>query len=378
MFFYIGNSPPVMSGLSQVEPNLWLDSGWDKLNSIYFKGYSTECTLSKSLPDIIDGYQPDGKWCVINEGTIYHPKFRGFPIYEYQNDKTNIKLENYNIVLYDYTFQVTDDDPITMDDASDLIGKLLFSNIENFYKFNACDSMNVLYSGGLDTLTSWAVFDAYKKDYNLHIYVPKPEDNTLHKHNGRIREYTNDLMTKVSSDYWGYNVSSFFTNQNYYITGFYAEVMQFRDAEAINALANYHNKWIDEIAEESDYLYWFLKRPSLKRYKSSMLSFHDEIELKKYLLGTVLYDNQMWHLDKNFMLNPFADLRIPQIMYRLSIDDILKNALTGQIQKNIVSKFNPDLLCLLSDYKNEKNIWSNFRKNWNTNLIHNSVRLLIR
>lgn len=377
MFFFIGEKSP-LSGLEQYDTSLFLDKGWKHKKSIYYKGYSTECVLEDSLSKILDGFKPAGKWCVIHNGKIFHPKFRGFPLYQKDSSFTNIKLDGYNTVLYDYPFDYLANDVITIDDAADIIGHILYDNVKNFYQYNDITEMNVLYSGGLDTLTSWAVFDSYKKDYTLNVYVPKDSDDTVHKYNGRIREYNNELLEKISKDYWGYGVSSVYTNENWYLTGFYAEVMQFRDGEAINAIANYYGKYIDELASDQDYLYWFLKRPSLGHYKKEMLSFANEHEIKTYLLGTVLYDNQMWHLDNNLTFNPFADLRIPKAIYRLSIKDISINSVTGIVQKKIVNNFNPKLLPLLSDFKNEKDVWANFKKHWDVSIIDKQVKLCLR
>ena len=107
-----------------------------------------------------------------------------------------------------------------------------------------------------------------------------------------------------------------------------------------------------------------LKREDIvEKYKDSRESYNEET-LKEFLWATIWYDHQMWHLDNNMMFCPFADIRIPEIVHRMSIEDITRNSVTGQIQRNIINRFRPDLLTLLSDYKNEKAVWANFRKNF--------------
>lgn len=378
MFFYIHDKCPI-NALKEVTQGVFLDKGWSKHKDIWYKGYSTDCKLSESLYDIIQGYEPRGKWCVIYNKEVYHPTFRGFPMYITEDDAlTNIKFDGSSTCLY------TEDEPdvesiLSMEEASMIIGDILLENTINFYKYNNIPEMNVLFSAGLDTLTSWAVFDHYTKNYNLTAYLPKEGEYTLHKFLGRIREYESDLVDKVSNDYWGYDVSSCFKKTNWYLTGYYAEVIQFRDGEAINALANYQGKKIEQVANETDYLYWFLKRPNIvERYKNSNLQFATEKHLKDYLWSTLFYDHQMWHIDNNMTFNPFFDIRIPKTVYRMSIDDITRNAVTGQIQKNIVNRFNPQLLSLCSDYKNEGDIWGNFIKNWPTIKLDPKVKINIR
>lgn len=378
MFFYIGDHSPLQS-LTKVEPNLYLDKGWSNQESIWYKGYSTDCKISEKLQDILQGYQPAGKYCVISNNKVYHPALRGFPLFKLNNSLTNLKLDGYDI-LHDAVFSTVNNNTISLAEASIIIGNILLENTQHFFKFNDIEKINVLYSGGLDTLTSWAVLDNVTKNYTLDVYVPKEADKVLSFYYkiGRIREYTSDLIEKISKDYWGYNISSCYINTNWYLTGYYAEVIQLRDAEAITALANYKNKWIDELAKPHEYLYWFLKRPILDKYKKNMLTFNNDLDLKKYLYNTIFFDYQMWHFDNNLTFNPFFDIRITDVMMQLSIDDIIINAMNGTIQKNIVERFNPQLLSILSDYKNEKSVFGNFRKNFDSIKLDPSVKINIR
>lgn len=362
MFFYIGSECPVQA-LKQVAPKLFLDHGWKQKNEIWYKGYSTEVNIEHALFEIVNGYKPIGKWIVIQNNKLFYPEFRGFPLYQKNENLTNVCLQDYESVTYECKATVTDA-TISLNDATHAIQKILIENTENFLKYNNVDKINVLFSAGLDTLTSWTILDSITDNYNLHIYLPKIEDTTLFKRLGRIREYNNDLTNILDDKWWGYSISSLQHNLNWYITGFYAEVLTYRDAAAIQAIANYYEKEIDDFAEEKDYLYWFLKRPTLEPFKRNKIKFTDENSLKKYLWNTIFYDFQMWHIDNNMTFNPFFDIRIPQIMHQLSIDDLKSNCLNGVIQKNIVTNIKPPFLKLLSNYKNEKNIWNNFKLNY--------------
>lgn len=377
MFFYIGDSSPLQS-LNKVADRLFLDKGWSQQNDIWYKGYSTDCKLSDSLYDIINGYQPSGKWCVIHNEKVYHPVLRGFPLYTHNGEQTNLAFEGFDVVIYNEP-AISNTQSLSLNEASTIVGDILLENTINFYKYNNVNQMNVLYSAGLDTLTTWAVIDSYTKDYTLTAYIPKQGDNTLHKFLGRVREYDSDLVDFVSSKHWGYDVASTFIDTNWYATGYYAETYQYRDGEAINALANYQGKRIDELAKETDYLYWFLKRPNVvAKYKDSMQQFSNHEALKNFLYKTIFYDHQYWHIDNNMTFSPFADIRIPQTIHRMSVEDITLNCTTGLVQRKIVERFNPQLLSLLSDYKNEKDIWGNFNKNWSSIKLDPSVKINIR
>jgi hypothetical protein len=378
MFFYIGNNCPLLS-LHKVNNRLFLDKGWEQKYDIWYKGYSVDCSLSDSLLDIIDGYQPAGKWCVIHNEKVYHPILRGFPLYTCNDEQTNLALEG-------FVFDTTPDKPtvingpaLSLDEASDIIGDILLENTIGFYRYNNIPKMNVSCSAGLDTITTWAIIDSYTKDYTLHAYIPKFRDNTVSLFLGRIREYESDLVDFVSEKYWGYDISSFFTDLNWYASSYYAETYQYRAGEAINALANYQGKRIDELAKETDYLYWFLKRPDMvEKYKDSMIKFNDDKSLKDFLYSTIFYDHQYWHIDNNITFNPFADIRIPHTIHRMSIEDLTTNCTTGIIQRKIVERFNPQLLSLVSDYKSAKLVWENFRNNFKDIKLDPNVIVIIR
>jgi hypothetical protein len=315
---------------------------------------------------------------VICNGEVYHSVLRGFPLYSLGRNKTNIQLSGYDPAIYPSIPPQTES-VLSLHEVSTMIGDILVENTKNFYRFNDPANMTALFSAGLDTLTAWAVIDQVTKNYTISIHLPNFKDRTFLEAMGSTRDYTSDLMDTVTKDYWGYHHACFYQKENWNITGYYAEVYTYRDGEAINAIANYHGKRIDELATETDYLYWFLKRPNIvEKYRDSMLEFSDDDDLKKFLWSTIWYDHQMWHLDNNLMFSPFADIRIPKLVNRMSVEDITKNCISGEIQKNIVKRFRPDLYALLSDYKNEKDIWKNFKANFDESMIHPDTKIIYR
>lgn len=362
MFFYIGTDCPFVS-MIEVESGLFLDQGWESINGIYYKGYSTDCVLAENLYDVIQGkIKPKGKYCIIKDKKIYHPEFRGFPIYKIKGGITNVKFSNSEYLSYDL-IPITDTTPIGLETASTLIGDILYENIKNSIKYNDIKRMNMLYSMGLDSLTCWAILDSITKDYDLHIHLPS-NTSDYQKRMGVRRQYTNDLIKHMSTNSWGHEITSIFVDKNYYLTGFYSERIQLREVTTGHAIAKFYKKKLYMMTRPSDYLYYFLQRPSNK-INSCDQDFSNEKECKDYCYNTVFYDHQMWHIDNNYHISPFFDIRIAQICYRLTLEDICKNAMNGLIQKNIIARFRPDFLKLLSDYKNSGDIWKNFKSNWN-------------
>ncbi len=378
MFFYIGDKCP-LTALTQVESRLFLDDGWNQKNGIWYKGYSTECVLEDSIYDIVNGYQPSGKYCVICSGEIYHPVLRGFPLYFSGEDKTNLNLQDFAPSIYETPKYTRTQETLSLDEVAYQIGDVLLENTKNFYKYNDVSDITTIFSCGLDTATAWAIQETYSPKFNLSIHIPDYyTEKTIQELLGTEREYSNDLTRKIEVDYWGYTHACYYNSVNWSNTGYYAEVYTYRDGEAINAIANYHGKRIDELASETDYLYWFLKRPNIvEKYKNSQESYNEET-LKEFLWSTIWYDHQMWHIDNNMMFSPFADIRIPEIAIKLSIEDLTSSCVSGTIQRKIIERFKPELLSILSDYKNEKDVWKNFRANFNETMVHPDTKIIYR
>ena len=384
MFFYIGKESPITS-LTQVQENLFLDQGWSESNGIWYKGYSTDCRLSDALVDIVNGYKPDGKWCVIKDGVVYHPSLRGFPIFTNGSDFTNLLgLPNFETVLYPDPFELPIVDTyLSLDEASHQLEEILISNTQNFYKYNDIADEVVIATAGLDSTAVWAITDFVKKDYTVSIHarpVPKVFDANVHlTFVGTTREYHSELIDNVSS-HWAYSFINMYEHVNWTLTGYYAEAFQFRDGIALNALANYKNKKIDELAAPDNYLYEFLKRPDIRKnfVDKPMLTFTDENDLRKYLWSTLWYDHQMWHIDNNLFFSPFFDIRVPEIVFKMSVDDIYTNAVEGTLQKMIMSRCKPELLTTVSTYKNAGELWENFNENFSADWFSPKTKLIYR
>jgi len=381
MIFYIGDDCPFNS-MKQVAARLFLDEGWQVKDNAYYKGYSTDCVLADNIDNIIDGYKPSGKWCVIKDETLYHPVLRGFPVFAKDNSITNLNLDGFEPVLYEVSPVPQINELLSFNEVSKRIGEILIENTENFYRYNNIDNMTVLFSGGLDTLTCWTVQEQVSNDFELSIHLPTFKDTDNLSYFGTRREIQTDVLEHLGNTNWGYNILSYYKKFNWQNAGYYAEAYTYRDIAAISGIGKYLGKdTVEELVTENDYLYHFLLRPSaIKRYKeiANNISFHSEADLRTYLWGTIWYDHQNWHVDNNMVFCPFADIRIPTIALQLSVDDLASCCVSGKIQKNIIRRYKPEYLSLLSDYKNEKALFSNFSKNFHKISLAKETKLIYR
>lgn len=372
MNFFIGDET-TLTGFTQVAPRLFLDQGWSNNGNIWYKGYSTECTLSEKLDDIVNGYQPSGKWCVIQDEKIFHPVLRGFPLYEHNDNKTTLKLVEYQPVIYNNP-SAPSESILSLEEASYLIGDVLVENVENFYRFNNIKSMDLYVSAGLDTMTCWAVQDQVNADYNLIIYLSGAQKF--------VPDYRHDVMKSLIDTCWGYGQVTFQKKPTWTTSGFYTETYTYRDIAAASGFMSFLNKeTLDELVTEDDYYHGFITRPrAINRYNQfkTQININSEKELREYLWSTIWYDHQMWHLDNTMVFCPFADLRIPEIALRLSIDDLIKCSVNGNIQRKVIERFAPDKLALVSKYKNTGDVWGNFKKNFKRTMVDSQTNFVVR
>lgn len=361
MFFYISDN--CRFNLTQVEERLFLDEGWNCDNNIWYKGYSTECVLSKNLDDILMGYKPKGKWCVIHKEKIFHPVLRGFPLYYDEKFVTNIMGVGGKYI--DFTIPTPRVIPnLTLNQAALMIGDVLYENIKNFLTYNNVD-IRLIFTAGLDSTTVWSILDTITKNYQLEIYPNNPKRNTY-------VEYQSSLVEHVRTNHWGYEISRYYKKPNWLMTGFYAERFQMREVTNGDMICSFLNKDIFDIVKPDDYLYWFLKRPRV----SETYNLKTELELKELCFEAIKTDHQGWHIDNNFQVSPFFDVLIPEIVFSMSLDDILLNLRTGIIQRKIIERFNKDFLCLVADYKNSLDVYENFRNNWDSIKLDAAVKVI--
>lgn len=372
MNFFIGDHTE-LTGFTQVAPRLFLDDGWENVDNIWYKGYSTDCTLSQRLDDIVSGYQPAGKWCVIQDGKIFHPVLRGFPVYAFEGNLTTLKLPNYNTVVYEAT-AVTEETELSVEEVSHLIGDILVENVENFYRYNNPKNMDLYFSCGLDTLTCWAIQDQVATDYNLILHLSSAKKF--------IPEYNNDIIKSLTKTWWGHRQVTYKKSPTWTHTGFYAEAYTYRDIGAATGYMKFLGKEsLSDLVTEDDYYYGFIDRPRLveiyNQYKDHVDASTPK-KLKEHLWSTIWYDHQIWHLDNSMFFCPFADLRIPKLALRLPIDDLIRISVNGDIQRNIINRFAPEKLSLLSDHKNDsRNVWVNFKKNFNRSMVNENTNFIV-
>jgi hypothetical protein len=327
MFFYIGDECNL---LEQVESGLFLDKGWTNNNSVWYKGYSTECNLSENLDAIVNGYKPKGIWCVIANHTIYQPALCNFS----HDGTTNLYNKAIDIVPIDFVNSIN-----TMDTVVDNVLSILINNCQGYAKHNS-DILNIWCTGGLDSVLLLAVCEKANIPYNLYAHK---------SHTAYHIEYETMLTKHVKNEFPNYQFMSLFSDRTVLGTGYDGDSFFCRHHEQINLLANSLGSSIYDMVKSDHYIYHYLRRQSQMTMYSDVMP---ETDIKNRLLNQILIWYSVWHLDNTITFTLYRDLDLFKTVLTLPIHELIDASLDGTIQKKVIEKCNPDFLQLVDKQKN--------------------------
>lgn len=343
MFFYIGNECNL---LEQVESGLFLDKGWTNNNSIWYKGYSTECNLSENLDRIVNGYKPKGIWCVIANHKIYQPELCNFS----HDGTTNLYNTSTNIVPVDFVSSIN-----TMDTVVDIVLSILTNNCQGYAKYNT-DILNIWCTGGLDSVLLLAICEKANIPYNLYAHK---------SHTAYHVEYETTLTKHVKNEFPNYQFMSLFTDRTVLGTGYDGDSYLCRHPAQINVLANCLGKTVHDVVKPEHYITSYLKRPMFSDMNNISWQINEE-DAKSRILHGITQWLSVWHLDNTISFTPYRDMDLIKIVLTLPIEELLNASLDGIIQKKAIEKCNIDFLSLVDKQKNSwlggKNLTDNLKR----------------
>jgi len=93
----------------------------------------------------------------------------------------------------------------------------------------------------------------------------------------------------------------------------------------------------EEQIKKKDKKYWFL----IDRYRTF-----------NYVLNNLVNDHQHWHIDNTLFFTPFKDIQITETLLCLQKDALVGQMLNADLSKELIRKNDPNVLNLLSKYKN--------------------------
>ena len=383
MFFTISNKLeknfPYNYSLSN---NLFLnhDLGWKnkkfKNINIFYKGYSDEYSDEELFEKILENPIPhiSGNFTAIldleKEIIISHDNCRSYPIYFQEdiikvsnldtegkriefNNFIKIHKKNNHIEVVNLNISPTIEKNINLDQAIDKIDNILNQSIEKFISKNK-KSIKIILSGGLDSTLVFSYIKKFTKNYEL-IDCEYRKWTTFTKNNWK-------KISKVSNQYllshsWG-ETPVLFAN------GYYGDQFFMRDLTPLRLLLNHYKINIFEQIEKHKGTYnnnHFKKPAEFDRSENNLkdkkyrIIEQDLEKTKKYCLNILAGTYLIWGLDHTIYYTPFKNLKIPNIILNLPINDLIDNAFQCTIQKKLLQRNDDKLLDIVFDEKNNGN-----------------------
>lgn len=349
MFFYIGKSCDL---LNKQNDYLFTDLGWKKYEDIFYKGYCLEYDLEKNLDKIINGDKPQGIYCLIKDNKLYHPEIRPFPLYKKESEITNLKLDSFNELEKNrYTFEI-------QHKPLDTVIKNIINIIaENLSKFE----LNIVASGGIDSMMLVAIAEYAKIPYKMIIAKPRTTFIDLKDWEGTVQEYDSEFIQFCRNNYWAYRFISNYKEEKVLTVGFYGDEYFCRTIWQTNILTKGFNKHISQHIKPSDYLFKHINKSEYRylHHDNFEVNFKD---IKKFTLGTV-GSPTAWHFDNTLIFCPLMDRRIAENIWALDENILFESAPNALIQREIIEQTHADTLLLIDRYKNDGYTRKNFFKN---------------
>lgn len=328
MLFYIStdqNYPNALNLQCKRLGSFWFyhDSDWTFENLTATKGVSNNwCEIDFS------------KGCKIN-----HPKIRDFPLWYNKNSCTNVeRLENYlptdGILNYEGTWHVSYN-PITVSNerldqnkCETLAYEVIQDNVKKFAETNE-KPVVISENNGLDSLLVRSVFDYLQVPYTIQKIKKRNYDR---------------IQSHLEKDYYGFNQIELSDSPVVIASGFYGDEFLLRNPFYVQSFID---EDIVQIFDSIDHCYMKDFFNLVYRDKCINKSRHDRLKVKQMVIN----DIQVWHLDKTYVYNPFRDQRLLNLIDcedKVAIDQVTD----GTLSKNLIARFNPQLLKLIDKSKN--------------------------
>ena len=75
-------------------------------------------------------------------------------------------------------------------------------------------------------------------------------------------------------------------------------------------------------------------------------------DLDQKVLNNLINDHQYWHLGHTLTWTPFKNINLVKILLQCDVNDLVSQFVDGQLTKNIIAHYEPQLTKFVSDYKN--------------------------
>lgn len=333
------------------------DNGWIGSENRLFKGYKFNFTESwielKFENDVL---------------YLNHSKLRPFPLWRNNQvitslkindldepiwvDQTNLRiLQNlkieFNFLPFINDFKIV---PTTKSEVIDAILKSLISKIKEINQMDF--DPKIFITGGIDTV---GLFSAL---LNNHTHFEIIDYEHL-----EYDYFINTNFNSIKDNHWAYNQLHHWKNPTVLISGAYGDEYFMRGPNTISLWASWNDINIIDLLKKSNgyHVKYFLKESNLKIFEQNWKNrsqikelYPTKQDLFNQILNININDHQHWHLGNTITWTPYQDLEYTKLILGLNDEELLKQIIDANINKEIIRFLNSDCLKLLSEFKNYK------------------------
>jgi len=255
--------------------------------------------------------------------------------------------KNSEFVLQDIIGSV-DTSEITIDQAVELITDNLIKKAQLLAADYPDLPRRLFITGGIDTVTLFALMRNQQIDFELVDYEHFEFDNFLNHQYPTIRE-----------KYWAYRQIHHWKDSCVLLTGGCGDEFLMRGPVTLAIWAAWHKINISELINISsgyhiDYFSKPANRKIFEEQDSSLVltQYPTKQDLVKAIVDMNLNDHQHWHLGNTLTWTPFVDAALTKIMLRLNVDDMVSHIVDATISRRVIERLYAPAVDLISDCKN--------------------------
>tara|TARA_R110002074_G_scaffold127137_1_gene265937 strand:- start:3256 stop:4383 length:1128 start_codon:yes stop_codon:yes gene_type:complete len=362
--------PPTMIMKDEsADVRLFLDVGWTKTDTGYFKGYKLPGERKGNYTEItkidtgwrveFDDYRTQGIVSNFQSSLSNHPVHRETEIHSdnlpVDSDYSieNMQLVRHNHCMPKKAWNMEQD--YTLDQCAHKISMFLKEYMENVLE--TIDKPIVLhFSGGLDTGVLLSIINKY----NLPIEVKMDNQGKvlLNSNNDISPNFQHFVNSKSPFPGFAYKQIPL-ENKRWLVSGHYGGIEMLRFPQHVKSLFRHYDLDYNEELQKNvgSYLYNFLQCADHNCDETyPQYEFNDIVETKCHVLDAIKYNMEIQTIENNLLVLPWRQVEIPVAMLNLNINDFKEHVFHSTVHKKII-EMNDDKINNIIPTQKEKEIW---------------------
>lgn len=335
--------------------SLWFncDSGWQRTSNTFYKGYRDNCCTIQITNNSIN---------------VDHSLPRSFPLWFQHKFITNLYPGDWQHAWADDGLAIKYDGEIvarklkldltvpevelSVDQALKQIVQHLNNSSEDLFNYRN-KNLKLFCTGGLDTFLLYGMLAAYGIEFDL-----------IKDEHYALDEFVMTNQPALDA-YWSYNPKQMhhWIDPTWLATGGCGDEYFLRGPAVIAMLTAWHNINFGQLLSENPNAYHYhhfdkynkLWQDSWDNRQTLQSQYPTRKQLNQHIIDHLLNDHQHWHLGNVTTWTPFKNINLAKILLQCNIQDLLPQFLDGQISKQIIKHYSPQLLDFVSTYKNYNN-----------------------